>query len=50
MQQQTRKTTFLKSLFGAKRQVEPKKALQTIEPRQLSRVSGGESLPKGGWG
>lgn len=47
--QQT-KTTLLKTLFGAKRHVEPKKALQPIEHTQLSRVAGGGGLPRGGWG
>ena len=52
--QQPRKTSFLKSLFGAKRPqtVEPKKALQPLDERQLSRVAGGlgeASSPKGGW-
>jgi len=48
--QQTRKTTFLKALFGAKRQiVEPKKALQPLDERQLGRVAGGNGSPKGGW-
>jgi hypothetical protein len=48
--QQTRKTSFLKTLFGPKRQtVEPKKAVQPLDERQLARVAGGEGLPKGGW-
>lgn len=50
--QQTRKTSFLKALFGAKRQAEPKKAVQPIDERQLGRVAGGDGstgLPKGGW-
>jgi hypothetical protein len=50
--QQTRKTSFLKTLFGGKRRVtiEPKRpALQPLEPRQLAQVAGGESLPRGGW-
>jgi hypothetical protein len=52
--QQTRKTSFLKSLFGAKRRtaIEPKKAVQPLEPRQLSHVAGGTGetgLPRGGW-
>ena len=52
--QQPRKTSFLKSLFGATRPqtVEPKKPLQPLDERQLARVAGGTgetSLPKGGW-
>ena len=49
--QQTRKTSFLKNLFGGKRRVadEPKKTLQPLEPRQLAQVAGGEGLPRGGW-
>jgi hypothetical protein len=50
--QQTRKTSFLKTLLGAKRQVEPKKALQPIDERQLGRVAGGTGetdSPRGGW-
>jgi hypothetical protein len=52
--QQPRKTSFLKSLFGTKRAqaVEPKKALQPLDERQLSRVAGGvgeTTSPKGGW-
>ena len=52
--QQPRKTSFLKSLFGAKQPqtVEPKKPLQPLDERQLARVAGGTGetgLPKGGW-
>ena len=50
--QQTRKTSFLKTLFTGKRRIaiEPKKAaLQPLDPRQLAQVAGGDSLPKGGW-
>ncbi|HTP70966.1 MAG TPA: hypothetical protein VML58_02010 [Burkholderiaceae bacterium] len=49
--QQTRKTSFLKTLFTGKRReaIEPKKALQPLDQRQLAQVVGGESLPKGGW-
>jgi hypothetical protein len=51
--QQKRKTSFLRALFGgAKRQVEPRKALQPIDERQLGRIAGGEGAtesPKGGW-
>jgi hypothetical protein len=52
--QQTRKTTFLKTLLGGKRRttIEPKKALQPLDERQLAQVVGGTSdtgLPKGGW-
>jgi len=49
--QQTRKTSFLKTLFGSKRRtaLEPKKAVQPLDPRQLAQVVGGEGSPKGGW-
>ena len=52
--QQPRKTSFLKSLFGAKRPqtVEPKKAVQPLDERQLARIAGGTGetgSPKGGW-
>jgi hypothetical protein len=52
--QQPRKTSFLKSLFGAKRQqsVEPKKAVQPLDERHLARIAGGvgeTGSPKGGW-
>jgi hypothetical protein len=52
--QQPRKTSFFKSLFGAKRAqtVEPKRAVQPLDERQLSRVAGGlceTASPKGGW-
>ena len=49
--QQTRKTSFLKTLFGAKQRqtIEPKKPVQPLDERQLARVVGGEGLPKGGW-
>lgn len=51
--QKTRKTSFLKSLFGAKRhQAEPKKAPQPIDQSQLSRVAGGTggtALPRETW-
>ena len=49
--QQTHTTSFLKILFSAKRRVtiEPKKAVQPLEPRQLAQVAGGNGLPKGGW-
>ena len=52
--QQPRKTYFLKSLFSAKRRetIEPKKAVQPLDERQLSCVAGGTgeaSSPKGGW-
>ena len=48
--QQTRKTSFLKTLFTGKRRpaIEPKKDLQPLDPRQLAQVVGG-GLPKGGW-
>jgi hypothetical protein len=52
--QQPRKTSFFKTLFGAKRRqsIEPKKAVQPLDERQLSRVAGGTgetSSPKSGW-
>jgi hypothetical protein len=52
--QQTRKTSFLRTLLGGKRRfsIEPKKAVQPLDERQLARVVGGTtdtSLPKGGW-
>jgi len=52
--QQPRKTSFLKNLFGAKRpqSVEPKKAVQPLDERQLSRIAGGTGetgSPKGRW-
>jgi hypothetical protein len=52
--QQTRKTSFLKTLFGAKRRssIEPKKAVQPLDERQLAQVVGGigeTGSPKGGW-
>ena len=49
--QQTRKTSFLKTLFAGKRRtaIEPKKTVQPLEPRQLLQVAGGNGLPKGGW-
>ena len=41
--QQTRKTSFLKTLFGSKRRssIEPKKAVQPLDERQLAQVVGG---------
>jgi hypothetical protein len=52
--QQPRKSSLLKSLFGAKRAqtVEPKKPLQPLDERQLARIAGGlleTGAPKGGW-
>jgi hypothetical protein len=52
--QQTRKTSFLKTLFGGSRRtsVEPKKPVQPLDERQLAQVVGGtgeSGLPKGGW-
>jgi len=49
--QQTRKTSFFKTLFGSKRRAtsEPKQAVQPLEPCQLAQVAGGTALPKGGW-
>ncbi len=41
--QQTRKTSFLKTLFGGKRRssIEPKKAVQPLDERQLAQMVGG---------
>jgi hypothetical protein len=52
--QQPRKSSFLKSLFGAKRAhtVEPRKAVQPLDERHLARIAGGTvetGSPKGGW-
>jgi hypothetical protein len=51
--QRTRKTSFLKTLFGGtRRQIEPKKAVQPLDERQLGRIAGGTTetgSPKGGW-
>ena len=52
--QQTRKTSFLKTLFSSKGRAatEPKKPaqpLEPLEPRQLLQVAGGNGLPRGGW-
>ncbi|HEY6356340.1 MAG TPA: hypothetical protein VIY30_17790 [Burkholderiaceae bacterium] len=52
--QQTRKTSFLKTLFGGSRRtsIERKKTVQPLDERQLAQVVGGISesgSPKGGW-
>ena len=51
--QQTRKTSFLKTLFGSTRRtsIAPKKAVQPLDERQLAQVVGGttDGSPKGGW-
>ena len=52
--QQTRKTSFLKTLLGGKRRqpIEPKKPVQPLDERQLAQVVGGTTgagSPKGGW-
>jgi hypothetical protein len=52
--QQTRKTSFLKTLFGGSRRasIKPKKAVQPLDERQLAQVVGGTGetgSPKGGW-
>jgi hypothetical protein len=52
--QQTRKTSFLKALFGGKRRgtIEPKKVVQPLDERQLAQVVGGTTgtgSPRGGW-
>jgi hypothetical protein len=54
MQQQTRKPSLLKTLFGAKRRqhVEPKRTLQPLDERQQLQVAGGTTdtgSPKSGW-
>jgi hypothetical protein len=54
MQQQIRKTSFLKALFGARRQetTAPKKAIERLRERQLCFVAGGTdgtSTPRRGW-
>jgi hypothetical protein len=52
--QRTRKTSFLKNLFGTKRRqaVEPKRPVQPLDERELARVAGGvgeTGSPKGTW-
>jgi hypothetical protein len=51
--QQSRRTSFLRSLFAAKQsQFEPKRAIQVLDESDLARIAGGTgetSLPKGGW-
>ena len=52
--QQTRKTSFLKTLFAGKRRpsVMPKKAVQPLDERQLAQIVGGTSdseSPRGSW-
>ena len=52
--QQPRKTSFLRTLLGIKRRqsIEPKKAVQPLDERQLAQVVGGVTgtgSPKGGW-
>jgi len=51
--QQTRKTSFLKTLLGGTRRtsIAPKKTVQPLDERQLAQVVGGttDGLPKGGW-
>jgi hypothetical protein len=52
--QQTRKPSLLKLLLAPKRAqtIEPKKPVQPLDERQLSRVAGGvgeTSLPRSGW-
>ena len=51
--QQTRKTSFLKTLFAKRRpSVAPKKAVQPLDERQLAQVVGGTSdseSPRGSW-
>ena len=50
--QPTRKTSFLKTLFGGKRRsaIEPKKDVQPLDERQLAQVVGGTNQsPRGGW-
>jgi hypothetical protein len=50
----TRKTSFIKTLLGAaRRQTQPAKPVQPLDPVQLRQVAGGDgpstNLPKGGW-
>ena len=52
--QQTRKTTFLKSLLAPRKvqTIDLKRSLQPLDERQLARVAGGSgenSLPRSGW-
>lgn len=52
--QQTRKTSFLKSLFASRKvqAIDLKKTLQPLDERMLARVAGGTgetSLPRSGW-
>jgi len=50
--QQIRKTSFLKTLFASKRRpsIEPKKAVQPLDERQLAQIVGGTTdSPKGSW-
>jgi hypothetical protein len=52
--QQTRKTSFLKLLLAPRKAqtIEPKKPVQPLDERQLSRVAGGvgeTNLPRSGW-
>jgi hypothetical protein len=52
--QQTRRTSFLKSLFTPRKAqtIEPRKPVQPLDERQAARVAGGvgeTSLPRGGW-
>lgn len=50
--QQTRKTSFLKTLFAARRQAAPASRPQTLDLAVLRRVAGGTNpsdSPKGTW-
>ncbi len=53
--QQTRKPSFLKSIFGSKQratQKDPRKAPTPLDERQQRQVAGGEgsnNSPKGTW-
>lgn len=48
------KTSFLKSMFAARRQAQPATQLKPLDRAQLGRIAGGGSnpnpeTPKGGW-
>lgn len=52
--QQTRKSSFLKSLFAPRKvqTIDLKKTLQPLDERMLARVAGGNgevTLPRSGW-
>jgi hypothetical protein len=48
------KTSFLQTLFAARRQTQPAQQLKTLDRAQLGRVAGGGNesnpeTPRGGW-